>query len=288
MEFIPKLKKHWKYIALGTLVIANVLIWFVVWQEKPRDYVSVSFLDIGQGDSILIEGRTGKQVLIDGGGNKTILRRLSEELPLFDHSLDALIETHPDKDHIGGFPYILERYSVNQFIEPGVESTNGVDDEIRRIRTKKNISTTLARADTVIDFNDGSYIRVLFPNQDVAGWETNDASIVLEYIYEDTCFLLTGDSPIKIEESLVSIYGNDLHCQVLKAGHHGSRTSTGDTYLEAIKPEIAVISAGKDNSYGHPHRETTERLTKHGVKILSTIDQGTITLYSNGKTISIK
>lgn len=274
-----------RYLTLGILIFANVFIWLAVKQEKPRSYVSVSFLDVGQGDAILIEGKTGNQILIDGGPNKTVLRRISQELSYFDRSIDVVMETHPDKDHIGGFPYILERYTVKQFIEPGVESENGIDDEIRRIRLKKHIDSTLARSGTIIDFHDGSYLRILFPDTDVSQWETNNASIVAQYVYGDTCFLLTGDSPISVEEYLVSQYEKALRCQVLKLGHHGSRTSTSQQYLDAVQPEIAIVSAGKGNSYGHPHPEVIDMLAKQRVSIQSTGEKGTITFYSDGNRI---
>lgn len=274
-----------RYLTLGILIFANVFIWLALKQERPRNYVSVSFLDVGQGDAILIEGKTGNQILIDGGPNKTVLRRISQELSYFDRSIDVVMETHPDKDHIGGFPYILERYTVKQFIEPGVESENGIDDEIRRIRLKKHIDSTLARSGTIIDFHDGSYLRILFPDTDVSQWETNNASIVAQYVYGDTCFLLTGDSPISVEEYLVSQYEKALHCQVLKLGHHGSRTSTSQQYLDVVQPEIAIVSAGKGNSYGHPHPEVIDMLAKQRVSIQSTGEKGTITIYSDGNRI---
>lgn len=274
-----------RYLTLGILIFANVFIWLAIKQERPRNYVSVSFLDVGQGDAILIEGKTGNQILIDGGPNKTVLRMISQELSYFDRSIDVVMETHPDKDHIGGFPYILERYTVKQFIEPGVESENGIDDEIRRIRLKKHIDSTLARSGTIIDFHDGSYLRILFPDTDVSQWETNNASIVAQYVYGDTCFLLTGDSPISVEEYLVLQYEKALHCQVLKLGHHGSRTSTSQQYLDVVQPEIAIVSAGKGNSYGHPHPEVIDMLAKQRVSIQSTGEKGTITIYSDGNRI---
>lgn len=281
-------RKYWQLFLLSFLLFVNILIWSAVVAYQPKDHITVSFLDIGQGDAELIESTNGNRVLIDGGPNKIILQRLGEVLPYFNQKIDVVIETHPDKDHIGGLPDVLTRMKVGTFLEPGVESPNSVDDAIRAIIKSKNIPYMLARAGQVIDMGDGAELRILFPDRDVSHFETNDASVVAQLIYGDTCFLFTGDSPQKMEEYLVSVYGDELKCDVLKVGHHGSRTSTGDVYLKVMKPEYAIISAGKGNSYGHPHKETIERLKNAGVKMLSTAVLGTIQMISNGDTISIK
>lgn len=281
------LQRRWKAVLLSILLFLNIVIWVAVISVRPRPYISISFLDIGQGDAALIQGKNGNKIMIDGGPNAIVLERLSESLPAFTHSLDMLIETHPDSDHIGGFPSVLEHYHVGAFMEPGVESPNSVDNNIRAIRKQKGVPDILARTGMVLDFHDGSYLRILFPDRDPTGWETNTASIVAQYVYGNTCFLMTGDSPLKIENYLVSIFGTQLHCQVLKAGHHGSKTSTGDPYLSAVMPEYAVISAGLNNKYGFPHPETLARLADHNVKVISTIDLGTITMHSDGTNISI-
>ncbi len=285
MDYVAK---RWKQFLLGFLLFFNMLIWSAVVAYSPKDHITVSFLSIGQGDASIIESTHGNRILIDGGPSGIVLQKISEVLPYFNRSIDIIIETHPDRDHIGGIPSVLERYVVGTFLEPGVESPNHVDDAIREIVKNKNIPHMLARAGQVIDMGDGAELRILFPDRDVSGMETNSASIVAQLIYGDTCFLFTGDSPQKIEEYLVSVYGDELRCDVLKAGHHGSRTSTGDTYLGSVQPQYAVISAGKGNSYGHPHKETIERLKIAGVTILSTIENGTIQMISDGKAITVQ
>lgn len=283
MNFV---KKYPQSVTLAVLFGLNVLIWVAVSEASPRNFVTVSFLDIGQGDSELIQGRNGNTVLVDGGPNRIVLRRLTENLPTIAKSIDMLVETHPDSDHIGGFPSVLNTYKVGSFMEPGVESPNNVDDEIRKIRGMKHVPDVLARAGMILDFHDGSFLRVLFPDRDPTGWETNTASIVMQYVYGDTCFLLTGDSPSNIEDYLVTLYGHNLKCDVLKAGHHGSKYSTDDNYLNFVMPTTAIISAGFQNKYGHPSPETITRLQDHNVQILSTIDLGTIIAKSDGKTIT--
>ncbi len=287
-KYMDYLRKNRKEFIVGTLFIFNLLIWLRVYSIQPRDYVSVSFFDVGQGDGALIESTNRNRILIDGGKDKFVLREISKALPFFDRHIDVVIESHPDKDHIGGLPEVVSRLSVGAFMEPGVESENSVDDELRKRVLGKNIPIFLARAGQIIDMGDGSYFKILFPDRDVSGVDTNDASIVLQYIYGDTCFLFTGDSPVKIEEYLIGVYKEELNCEVLKVGHHGSRTSTSEEYLYFVKPKFAVISAGKENSYGHPHQEVLDNLNKFKVKILSTIEDGTIKFISNGLEIRKK
>lgn len=285
---MKNLKANWKLTSLIALVFLNLIIWSAVYAVKPGDSITVTLLNIGQGDAILIESANRNTILIDGGKGKAILGELGKALPIFAKTIDVLIGTHPDQDHIGGLPEVLRRYNVGVYLEPGVLAKNSVDDELKKRIEEKKIPHFLARAGQVVDMGDGSYLRILFPDRDVSGLETNDASIVGQFIFGDTCFLLTGDSPIKMEDYLVFKYGAQMGCDVLKAGHHGSRTSTGENYVNFVKPEYAVISAGKDNSYGHPHTEVIERLTNHKIKILSTIDLGKIKMISDGQTIRLK
>ncbi|TAL49342.1 MBL fold metallo-hydrolase [Patescibacteria group bacterium] len=283
-----KVGQYWKLIVLVGLALANLAIWTAAAGVRPRDFVQVSFLDVGQGDAILVESANRSQILIDGGPNRRVLRELSRAMPPFDRFLDVVIETHPDKDHIGGLPEVVNRYTVGAFFEPGVESDNRIDDELHRRVKEKNIPVFLARAGMILDMGDGSLVQILFPDRDPSGMDTNDASIVAKYIFGGSCFLFTGDSPTKIEEYLVSVYDNKLKCDVLKAGHHGSRTSTGDIFVSAVSPSVVVISSGEGNSYGHPHKEVLDILSQADVKILKTAENGTIRIKSDGQTISVK
>ena len=185
-------------------------------------------------------------------------------------------------------PEAVSRYEVGMFLEPGVESENTIDDELQKRVEQKNIPKLLGRRGMVLNFGDGAKLIMLFPTQDVTNWETNRASIVAKLVYGDKSFLLTGDSPIPIENVLVNLDPKILDSDVLKAGHHGSKTSTSLEYAQAVSPEYAVISAGKDNSYGHPHQEVLDILEKVGAKIVSTADSGTLKFKTNGKTLEIK
>ncbi|MDO8589775.1 MAG: ComEC/Rec2 family competence protein [bacterium] len=282
------LKKYSQEAVLAVLVLSNIFVWFAVYQRQPSNILSVYFLDIGQGDAIFIDSPAHGRLLLDGGKNRSVLTELGKILPFADKRIDVMIESHPDADHIGGLPEVVSRYDVGMFLEPGVESDNSIDDELHRRVDEKNIPKILARRGMVVNFGDGAKLQILFPNQGVSNWETNRASIVAKLVYGNKSFLLTGDSPIAIENVLINLDQKILDSDVLKAGHHGSRTSTSLVYAQAVSPEYAVISAGKDNTYGHPHKEVLDILQKVGAKVVSTASSGTIKFETDGKNLKSK
>ncbi len=285
MSFIIKYPRA---VVVGVLILFNLLVWAAIYQRQPSDILTVYFLDIGQGDAIFIDSPGHGRALIDGGANRKILSELGKILPFADKRIDVMIETHPDKDHIGGLPEVASRYEIGMFLEPGVESDNNIDDELKKRIVETNVPSLLARRGMVINFGDGVKFQILFPNQDVSRWETNDASIVARLVYGNKSLLLTGDSPIKTENILLKLDSISLDSDVLKAGHHGSRTSTSLAYAQTVSPEYAVISAGKNNSYGHPHQEVLNILASVGAKIVSTVELGTIKFETDGKTLELK
>lgn len=282
------LKKYAREVVLGVLIVANLAVWVAVYARHPSDILRVYFLDIGQGDAIFIDSPTHGRLLLDGGKNRKVLTELGKLIPFADKRIDVMIESHPDADHIGGLPEVVSRYDVGLFLEPGVESDNSIDDELHKRIEEKNIPKLLAKRGMVVNFGDGVKLQILFPNQNVERWETNDASIVAKLVYGDKSLLLTGDSPIKTENILLKLDPAILDSDVLKAGHHGSRTSTSLSYAQAVSPEYAVISAGKDNTYGHPHKEVLDILQKVGSQIFNTADSGTIKFETNGETLEFK
>ncbi|MFH1472935.1 MAG: ComEC/Rec2 family competence protein [bacterium] len=280
------LQKHIKEAIVGTLIFSNLIVWRAVYDRRPSDILSVYFLDVGQGDAIFVDSPQHKRILLDGGANRKVLSELGKILPFADKRIDVIVESHPDKDHIGGLPEVVSRYDVGMFLEPGVDSDNTIDEELHHRLDAKGVPQLIARRGMVLNMGDGVKFLILFPNQDVSWWKTNDASIVAKVIYGDQSFLLTGDSPIKTEGILLNLDKSILQSTVLKAGHHGSRTSTSLAYAQAVLPEYAIISAGKDNSYGHPNQEVLDILDKVGTKILSTIESGTIEFRTNGETLT--
>ncbi len=244
----------------------------------------VVFLNVGQGDAIYIRAPSGNDMLIDSGPrDRSVLRELGAVMPWNDSDLDVILETHADADHIGGFPDTLKRFKVGALIESGNHSkTNTIDALIEEIVFEKKIPEVIAKAGMKIDLGDGVIFEILFPDKNVVGWETNKSSIVGILSYGDRKFLFTGDSPTQIENYLGSLNENGLEADVLKPGHHGSKTSSSQYFLNAVKPEYAVISAGKNNRYGHPAPEIISRLKAQDIEIFQTAINGRVEFKTNG------
>lgn len=261
-------------LVLALFLICVVTLWLAFY--SPTRQAKIVFLDVGQGDAIYIEVPNGNQMLIDGGMTNAVLRELSAVLPWFDRSIDVVLATHPDADHIGGLVDVFERYAVEQYIDNGVNNDTAPYIALENAVSKEKSVRTVARRGMVIDMGGGVVVRVLFPNRDMAGVETNTGSIILRLDYGESSVLLTGDSPIAIEEYLVSLNAKELDVDVLKLGHHGSKTSSAEVFVSAASPDVAVISAGKDNRYGHPHKEVLDTLGRLKVPSRSTAEEGRI------------
>lgn len=281
-------------VSLVVLAMMVVLVWWpdlfsgnLSWGAPICDptLLCVVFLDVGQGDAILIQSPSGVQMLIDTGRDESVLRGLSDIMSFSDRDIDYVLVTHPDADHIGGLVEILERYKVGEVIRTENESDTGLWTASESQIEKEGSKVTMARRGQSFSLGDGVRLEILFPDTDPTEFESNTASIVARLIYGDTAFMLTGDSPKSIEEYLVLAEGEHLKSNVLKAGHHGSRTSTSELFLAEVDPDFAVISAGKDNSYGHPHVEVTDALFNYGVETFSTAEIGHVVFWSDGKTV---
>lgn len=265
--------------------MAAIFVWHAVIIEGDSD-LTVAFLNVGQGDATFIE-KDGNQILVDGGRNKNILRELSKVMPFYDRSIDMVIATHPDADHIGGLPEVLENFNVGLVMEPGVDSDTAIYAEFERRVEEKSLQKILARRGMKIILSKNAYLLVLFPNMDVTGFDTNEASIVAKLVYGDTSFLLTADSPKNIERYLATLSPESVNVDVLKVGHHGSRTSTSEQLAGYASPLYAVISVGKDNQYGHPHKEAIDTLSKFSIPVLRTDELGMIKFKSDGNHLFI-
>lgn len=260
------------FLIVLLLGVATLTLWlgFIRFQENETKVV---FLSVGQGDAILIQsGR--QQILIDGGRDgKALLSALGREVPFYDRTIEAVIATHPDADHIGGFPALLDRYRVEEYIHTG--ATGKSDDFVilDRALEQKNISRTVpGRLGTSIELDRGGKLTLLYPYLLPLSpeTETNEGSIVARFDFGETSFLLTGDLA---EEEKVLPVTEDV--DVLKVAHHGSRFSTSDAWLDLVKPEEAIISVGK-NSYGHPHPEVMDRLRERNIATYRTDELGSI------------
>lgn len=265
------------YLVIFLFIIFILLFTFNL-ENKNKD-LTFAMLDIGQGDALFIKSSTGVEILIDSGRDKSVLNALREVMPFWDRSIDIVIMTNPDLDHIGGFPYIFDLYKIDKVFEPGTYNDSKIYKLLEKKMKEKNIPRYLARNGLRIDIGDGAYIDFLFPDRDVATWDNNDGSIVARLIYGNNSFMLTGDASTKTENILLSKYNDKVfESNILKVGHHGSRTSTSLEFLEKVKPKYALISSGKGNKYGHPHKEVIDRLSLLNIEILRTDLMGTIIL----------
>ena len=285
------MRRSSRVLGLAILVLCAIAlgVWWAAIREDRRGLLTVSFLNIGQGDAIFIDSPSGRQALIDGGKGSTVVRELGKVMPWYDRSIDVVIGTHPDADHIGGLPDVLARYDVSTVIRSSVEDS-GADQTafLRAVASEKNAQVLIAERGQIIDLGEGAYLEILFPDRAVPLIETNTGSIVARLVYGDTAFMLTGDAPQAIEEYLVSLDGSNLKSDVLKAGHHGSRTSSALPFVGYVAPSYAVFSRGCDNSYGHPHKEVVELFARFGIPTLDTCETGTITFVSDGQTVALQ
>lgn len=274
--------------SVAVLCVVVLFLGVSLFEGKDTNALTVSFLDVGQGDSIFIESPSGVQMLIDGGVNRSVLRALGGQMKWHDKYIDIILATHPDADHIGGLTDVLERYDVGYVYESGVTHHTPEVDSFNRAVKEEGIEKRVAKRGDVIDLGGSAYVEVLFPDRDISGVETNTGSVILRVVYGDTSFFLSGDSPQTIEEYVVALDGKSLRSDVLKVGHHGSRTSTAVALLGFVAPEYGVISRGCDNRYRHPHPDVLELLDRFEVEVLDTCEEGTITFISDGSSISLK
>ena len=271
------------WVVLGLLIGVNILAWVVV-RELSSSNLEVVFFDVGQGDSIFIETSSGFQVLIDGGPDLTVLEKLGEEMSFYDRTIDLLILTHPDRDHLFGLLEVLKRYEIKNILWTGIVKDTAEWKEWKRLIGEEGANIIIAEAGQEIILSENIYLSILYPFESLEGQETkytNDTSIVAELVFNNVSFLFTGDISKKIEKQL------STDSDVLKIAHHGSKTSTSLEFLEIVSPELAVISVG-ENSWGHPNPEVLSNLEEFGIDILITKELGDIKIVSDGNNFSIK
>lgn len=264
------------------LIGVNAVMWYSVIREERSGILTVAFLDVGQGDAIFIDSPSGRQVLIDGGSDQKVLRELAHIMPFYDRSIDVVIATHPDADHIGGLLEVLKRFNVTHVFRPGVANDTPATESLLQLISEGDVQEHLARRGNVIELGNEARIEILFPDRDVSELEPNNASIIARIVYGKHSFLLTGDSSKEIEEYFVTLDGDALQSTVLKAGHHGSKTSSSELFVGFIDPEYVVYSRGCKNRYGHPHQEVKEVYDQFEIKTLDTCEEGTIEFQTDG------
>jgi competence protein ComEC len=281
--------KNLRFYILAVLAAAAVLIWVEIWQAAPSKYLKTVFFDIGQGDAIFIETPWRRQILVDGGPSAKILAKLGSQMSFFDDYIDIIILTHPDTDHVSGLVDVLKRYRAGLIIQPDASKNLAEYQEILRIAEKKKIPFLTARAGQIIKFGDGSLAEILWPPADGRSADTsnsNKSSIVSRFSYGQKTFLFAGDTEEREERSLLAVGGN-FKSDILKIGHHGSKNASSERFLAAVRPVFSVISAGRQNRYGHPHPEVLERLQKISSQIFRTDVLGDIKILTDGLILKI-
>jgi competence protein ComEC len=254
----------------------------------PTTELRVSILDVGQGDAIYIEAPNGRTMLIDGGPRGTLVAPLKAAQTIPKKHIDVFVLTNPDADHFAGILDLMKTYSIGAVIESGTRSTSKSYQSFDRLVTEEKIPRLIAKRgmEIVLDQKQNIKFSVLFPDTSVSGWSHNDASIVGRLTYGARSFMFTGDATA-LTESIVRVRNDRefLKSDVLKIGHHGSRTSTSEAFLDAVASTYAIVSYGMGNTYGHPHREVVDRVRTRDLTLLETAKEGTITCTTDGEKL---
>jgi competence protein ComEC len=275
-------------ILLTTSTIIFVLGILLLLETRNFGKLRLIFCDVGQGDGMLLISPSGKQVVVDGGPGTKIVDCLSQKMPFWDRTIEMVILTHGEKDHLEGLLEVLARYQVKTIVQTGITKETELYKawEGSVAGEKAKVEIVHAGVEIVVD---RARLKVLWPeklDQDI--WRKsppeslNETSIVLKLSYGEFCAYLTGDTDKEILEEII-----EGQCAVLKVAHHGSRTGTNKEILEKIAPRVAIVQVGK-NSYGHPHKEVLDLLTSKGLKILRNDTNGIIEVGSDGGGFRVK
>lgn len=282
--------KQLKLIHLVVILCLFIFAFSINSVASQKDgLLKVYFFDVSQGDSIFIETPNGNQVLIDGGPDNKVLQKLGEVMPFYDRSIDMIVLTHPHADHVAGLINVLERYDVKNVVEARENYNSSEFKAWREAVQKENSGNIEAIAGKEIDLGNGVTLTALHPFESVAGTTTSkphDDVAVAMLRYGEFEVLLTGDMEAKIERRLI-LNGYNLDADILKVGHHGSKTSTSEEFLYEVSPQAAVIQVGAKNRYGHPTQVVLSRLENFGIKYYRNDVNGDIKVVTDGVNYQI-
>ena len=271
----------WKKIVLLLLTALAIFVWYALFTWGAKEALKVTFFDIGQGDAALIQTNDGKQILIDGGPGKTILTKLGSAMPYWDREIELVILTHPHADHLFGLIEAAKQYDIKHVLDSGADYHTADYVEWHRLLEEKQIPVTIARAGQRIHLSDFAYLDILAPLEDFSQKELDhihDAMIVarLYTSYGNPSIFFTGDMERRLEFEFATRIADMLDSDILKIGHHGSKTSSSELFLKAVSPDVAIISVGRKNTFGHPHESVLKRLESLGIPIRRTDLDGDI------------
>lgn len=279
-----KLTQKWTLV--GVCLVVAALSWIAVFASAKSNELKVYFFDVGQGDAIFIETPAGRQILIDGGPNNKVLENLNSVMPFWDRSIDIVIATHGELDHIGGLGAVLEYYDVATIIWNGIESETKTFKKWKEAVDSENAEVLVGEYGMRFTLSGSAFFEILSP-VNMPGPQKlerqNDFSLVIRLVYGDDSFLFTGDIERQAEYKIIE-QNLRIESDVLKVAHHGSKTSSSELFLEKVNPKIAVISSGINNTYGHPHEAILQMMEKYGIKIRRTDTEGNVLLITNGNS----
>lgn len=279
------LRKYGTTYFIVLLALVAGFIWYAIFTLEAQDELRLTVFDIGQGDSIFIEAPNGNQVLIDGGPSSAVLGKLGSVMPFWDRSIDLVVLTHPHADHVAGLVEVLKRYDVGMVLESDANYSTAEYAEWHRLLKEKQIPVIIARAGQKIHLSPKTELGILTPLESFVGKSPNnvhDAMVVSKLVYGSSSALLMGDAEKQVEYRLL-LSGAKLKSDILKVGHHGSKTSTTQDFVRAVSPRYAVISVGRKNRYGHPTQQTLDTLAKFNIPIFRTDQGGDVEFVSDGK-----
>ncbi|MDM0446722.1 ComEC/Rec2 family competence protein [Clostridium perfringens] len=253
--------------------------------ESEYSGMSVTYLNVGQGDSELIQVN-GINMLIDAGTNAGANDLVKDLKNRGIKTIDIAIATHPHEDHLGGMDEVLENFDVKSFYAPKVAHTTKTYENMLKAVKNEGLKIQQIKEGTKIDLGKDTEVQVYSPVKSQYE-ELNNYSPVMKISYGQNSFMFTGDAESLVEKEILN-ENKDLKADVLKLGHHGSHSSTSEEFLKAVNPSIAIVSCAKDNKYGHPHKETMSNLKKAGITVYETFRDGDITINSNGKKLDVK
>jgi competence protein ComEC len=276
--------------ACGLLLLTSLIIggYFYFFLSSSQEELRIVFLDIGQGDAILIQTET-KNVLIDGGPDRGIVYKLDQYIAAHQRKIDLMILTHPDGDHLNGLVEVLRRWPVKNFLETGVKSSSPSYFELQRLIAERDLPVYYSPNLRKIILKPNLILEILWPlrvEENLIQEDPNSLSLVLRLRHQDNTFLFTGDADHEVEKKLLNLWPQ-LESVVLKIGHHGSKYSSDLSFLQEVRPAYAVISVGADNTFGHPSLRVLDSLEQISAQVLRTDQKGDIIFESSGKSLNL-
>lgn len=283
-------QRHFEKFVNSMLISALILggfIWFVVFQNASADLnnsqAKLSFLDAGQADCAILNLPNSVQVLIDTGGDASIVSKVSSRMPAFDKKIEFVMFSHPDSDHIGGFDALAQSYQIGEVIRSGAESESKVWQKVVEDIKNKQIKDVIVKNNESIEISDTAQFDILSPFEPLNA-SSNNKSIVANLSVGSSRAIFMGDAEVEEQAQILSSYdAQRIIAQIIKISHHGSANGLNQDFLQTVKPEFAIISVGQ-NSYGHPSSSVLSALANLGIKSYRTDEVGTVDFISDGSS----